>query len=204
MATVVSILVLRIKKMRSKTLTDLAKLVGGAARLQTPICLPSVGSVHPTLLPLRRIPFLLPSPPLPPYPTLQTHQAQNSPLSQQPTWSHRFSERLISLACSYSPYCFFTLTCVVITHYVHTLPWALGMRGRARHSPHGVRGLGASPSECSTHHTVSDCRVTSSCTCVWSPCSDSKLMVGRTTFIHVAMHPSPLCFSKHPGNSGDV
>ena len=53
-------------------------------------------------------------------------------------------------------------------------------------------------------HSVSDCCITSSRTLVLSPCSDSKLIVGKTTFVHVFIHPSHLCFSKHPGNTGDT
>lgn len=54
-----------------------------------------------------------------------------------------------------------------------------------------------------TRRSVLGCSITTSRTLLLSPYPDLKL-VSKTTFIHLFIHPSLLCFSRRPGNTGDV
>lgn len=158
---------------------------------------------------LLRIPLLfLSSPLLLGFLSIQRYQTQNSPLHRSPHGAITFlNPQLISPAYTHYPLISSLNKYVLITSHVPALLEVLGTLWRTWLRPHRTRGPGTDrPRPCIQHilYSVLGCCIIRSHTLL-SPCPDSKLHIGKTSFFHLFMYPpSLICFNKHPGNTRDV
>lgn len=123
-------------------------------------------------------------------------------LAQKPTWSHHFSEPSVSHAYTHCPLTSSLNKYVLVTSHVPALLEALGTLWRTWLRPHRTRGPGTDcPRPCVQHIlcSVLGCCIIRSHALLLSPCPDSKLHIGKTSFFHLFMHPSiPHLFRQAP------